>query len=235
MTNRISRVLAVSLLFLAGFTVSTNTLAQEPSKTHTAADISAKDILQKVRQAYASISTYRDTGWTVHQYKTDAWTNTFTEVLGTRTRYRIEVITAAHPFSRTNRFWCDGMEHSSQAEADAAAVVHHTDQSNLSSVYDETCIPAVYFLINWGNVFTPFKMGPDTELLRKPDDTVGEESCYVVARTTPEYAGTLWIGKRDFLIRRYQSKFWTETHENIVINEQIQPADYLPLTAKLSP
>ena len=168
----------------------------------------------------------------MHQYNNQSWTNTFSELLGTRTCYRVEVITTAHPFSQTNRFWCDGVEHCSQRGS--PTIFHDLDLSNLNSVYDETCIPAVYFLIKWGNVFTPFKLGPEIELVRKADEMVGEESCYVVAQTTPKNPAILWIGKRDFLIRRHQNNFWTETHENIITNEQLQIVDYVIPGARIS-
>jgi hypothetical protein len=103
---------------------------------------------------------------------------------------------------------------------------------NLTGVADETSIPAVFFLLSWGNIFTPFELGPDSELLRKPDETVGDESCFVVARTTPKNPATLWIGKRDFLIRRCQTNGRTETHENISTNDQFQAVDYVPLVVR---
>jgi hypothetical protein len=223
MKNRISRNFAISFITLLGIQ---GLYAQE------AASLSAKEILQKVRQAYASLSTYRDTGWTVHGSKADAWTNTFTELFGTRTYYRVEVITAAHPYSQTNRFWCDGLEHC--AQWGGPNVQHDLELDDLSSVSGETSIPAVYFLLHWGNVFIPLKLGPENELLRRPDETVGDESCYVVARTTPKNPATLWIGTRDFLIRRCQTNGRTETHENISVNERLQARDYLPLLATSS-
>ncbi len=218
------------LIVLAGPENVVGLRAQDAIKIYdNARNLSASDILDRVRLAYASISSYRDTGWTVHQYQEDAWTNTFSELFGPRNCYRVEVITAPHPFSRTNRFWCDGLEHCNQMGE--PTIFHDMDLAgNLISVAAETSIPAVYFLLQWGNPFTSFKLGPDAELLRKSDEIVGEESCYVVARTTPAHPATLWISRRDFLIRRCKANGRTETHENISTNEQFHTADYLPLS-----
>ena len=110
--NQLRRTLTSSLVVLIGVGTVEGLRAQERTVSgDAAADLSAKCILQRVRLAYACLSTYRDTGWTMHQYRGDAWTNTFSELLGTRTCYRVEIITAAHPYSQTNRCWCDGLEH----------------------------------------------------------------------------------------------------------------------------
>jgi hypothetical protein len=230
--NQVGRTFAACLIIFVGIgTIGGSRAQQATTPPKEAANPSAKDILAQVRLAYASLSTYRDTGWTVHQYKGDSWTNLFTELLGTRTCYRVEVVTAAHPFSRTNRFWCDGLENCCQMGG--PTVFRGSDLTvNLARVFDDTCIPAVYFLLQWGNVFTPFKLGPDTELLRKPDETLGDESCFVVARTTPANPATVWVGKRDFLIRRSQTNSRIETHEHISTNEQFQVTDYVPLSAR---
>jgi RNA polymerase sigma factor (sigma-70 family) len=194
-------------------------------------DLSATNILATVKQAYASFSTYRDTGWTVHEYKDaktrDVWTNQFSELLGARTYYRIEIITAAHPYSYTNRYWSDGLDNYSQHET--PTVFNGLDLTgNLSSVANETAVPAVYFNLSWGNIFVPFKLGPETELVRQTDEKIGGVDCYVISRTNALNQVKVWIGKRDFLIRRYQHNGNIEIHENISVNEQFKKEDFIP-------
>jgi outer membrane lipoprotein-sorting protein len=211
--------------------------AQESAKvSKDDSTLSPNEILQQVEKAYASLSSYRDTGWTVHRSTTHPSTNTFTEVLGARTRYRVEITTSPHPsFQRTSTFWCDGLDHNAQHGTGPGAL-HLLDLSaNLSTADNDTSIPGIYFLLPRRNIFAPYRPGLETELLRKPDETIGGESCYVVARSKASLPATIWVSKRDFLLRRCKTSDRIETHENIVINEQIQPADYLPLTAKLSP
>ena len=65
--------------------------------------LSASNIVAIVKHAYATIYTYRDTGWTVTQTGEYVWTNKFSELLDRRKLYRIEVVTAQNPFSQTNR------------------------------------------------------------------------------------------------------------------------------------
>lgn len=228
--NQFGRKLAVSLSVLVGIGSLQGAYAQGGAASRMeATDLSPKGILESVRVAYSLLSTYRDTGWTVQRYKDDAWTNTFSELLGTRTCYRIELITAAHPFSQTNHFWCDGLEHCSQMGG--PTVFRGLDLAgNLCSVSQDTSLPAIYFLLQWGNVFTPFNLGPDNELVRKPDETVDGEGCYVVERTTAANPATLWVGKRDFLVRRCQMNGRIETHENISTNDVFEAADYVPVS-----
>jgi RNA polymerase sigma factor (sigma-70 family) len=191
------------------------------------ADLSPSNILARVALAYAELSTYRDTGWTVHQYKSGAWTNTFSELLGTRTCYRVEVITAAHPFSSTNRYFSDGLGKFDQLGISSVSSGSDVIEQ-LNSVYSDTAIPAIYFNLSWGNIFTFFKLGPPNEVIRKPDEEIGGVDCYVVARTSAAYPVTVWVGKQDFLIRRSQYNNSLETYENIFVNETFNREDYIP-------
>jgi RNA polymerase sigma factor (sigma-70 family) len=190
-------------------------------------DLSATNILTTVKQVYASLSTYRDTGWAVHSYKEDAWTNNFSETLGARTYYRVEIITAPHPYSFTNRFWSDGLDNYSQ-QATPTIFKGLDLAGNLSSTANDTAVPTIYFNLSWGNVFVPFLLGPENELVRQDDEKVGSVDCYVVSRTNALNQVKLWIGKRDFLIRRYQHNGNLETHENIFVNEEFKREDFIP-------
>ncbi len=174
------------------------------------AELSAQGILEATRRAYASLSTYRDTGWCVHGDRT----NTFTELLGTRTLHLVEIIKGDEPYA-TERHWCDapGLNDASD------------DLTGLLLVSRDTGIPAIYFSISWGHPLLSF----GTELVHKPDERVGDTDCYVVAGTSAAKSPvTLWVGKGDFLIRRYQGQFHVETHENIRTNEVLKAADFSP-------
>lgn len=216
-----TRLKMMTAAFLLAGAISVVSLAQGTE------DLSPKVILKRVRLAYASLTTYRDTGYAMHQYKEDCWTNTFSELLGTRTYYRIEVITAPHPYSHTNRWWSDGLDNYSQ-QGGPTVFEGMELAGNLSLLSQETTLPAIYFNLSWGNVFVPLKLGPDNELVRMPDENIGGVSCYVVARTTATSKAKLWVGKQDFLIRRCQTNGRTETHENIITNETLRREDYLP-------
>jgi hypothetical protein len=89
------------------------------------------------------------------------------------------------------------------------------------------------------------KLGTESQLVRGPDERVGDVDCYVLERKNVEGLTnisrqvTLWIGKQDFLVRRWRDisiprdpngkrRVRTETHENVVVNEDLKREDYGP-------
>ena len=62
-------------------------------------ELSASNIVALVKHAYATIYTYRDSGWTVTHSGGYVSTNKFIELLDRRKLYRIRVVTAENPFS----------------------------------------------------------------------------------------------------------------------------------------
>jgi hypothetical protein len=70
------------------------------------------------------------------------------------------------------------------------------------------------------------RYNPPADLVRLKDETVNGVDCYVLQLANLRL--TVWVGKRDFLIRRYRNFIFTETHENIVVNENLQLADFIP-------
>jgi hypothetical protein len=96
--------------------------------------------------------------------------------------------------------------------------------------------------------------------VRLKDEAVNGVDCYVLQRTNLGW--TVWVGKQDFLIRRYRNFIskaraienqkeinkqalakghlptlissaqtdivFTENYENIVVNENLKPADFIP-------
>ena len=217
-------------------------------------DLTAADVLSLVQQAYASLSTYRDSGWTVHKYGDDAWTNTFDQLLARPNYYRIKVITAAHPYIHTNVNWSAG-------DGDYFQLINadiFTNSSGLSgnvaAVSPDVTVPAVFFDLN--NLSPLFNLTEgENPLVRQQDETVGGVDCYVLTRTN-SFEVAMWIGKRDFLIRRWRSFLSreaytdsreqfekqtrrkpsgseatepitiTETHENISVNEVLTNEEF---------
>jgi RNA polymerase sigma factor (sigma-70 family) len=202
---------------------------------------SPTNLVAKLRLAYASLSTYRDSAWTVHEYGTNVWTNYSQVLLGGRNLYRIEIITALPPFAHTNRYWSDGLDSYQES-----VILKNSDLfANLSSTSRDTVAPTLFFNLMWGNPLIPLRLGPDSKLVREPDERVGDVDCYVLERknvegiTNSQQHVTLWIGKQDFLVRRWRElsvprdpngkrRVRTETHENIVVNEDLKREDYAP-------
>jgi len=212
-------------------------------------DLSATNLVRLTIQAYASLSTYRSVGWTVHWWGDDHWTNHFTEVLRREPRdHNVEVITAAHPFSYTNRWWSDQGTNYTQDLTRYVRLVSDKD-GDLLLVFQDSLSPALFYNMNWGNILDTLKWSKSPELVRLPDEIVGTNSCYVLARTN---AGiTVWIDQQDLLIRRYQqisspedaaaavkkasgqavepkSSGRIETYDDIVINETLPKEAFIP-------
>jgi RNA polymerase sigma factor (sigma-70 family) len=205
---------------------------------------SPTNLVAKLRLAYASLSTYRDSAWTVHEYGTDVWTNHSQVLMGGRNLYQIEIITAPHPFAHTNRYWSDGMD--SYQQSLTPTVLKGPDLlGNVNTTSGDTVVPTLFFNLQWANPLIPLRLGQDSELVRGPDERVGDVDCYVLERknvegmTNSQRHVTLWIGKDDFLVRRWRDisvprdpngkrRVRTETHENIVVNEDLKREDYAP-------
>ena len=237
-------------------------------------DLSASNLVVLMQRAYAAIYTYRDSGWTVSQSGGYIWTNKFNELLNRRNYYRIKIITAANPFSRTNLWWSDGTTEFYQPDGLSISRNAHpgSELCNLSLVNQDSTVPALFYSLNWGNILTTMMYSSPAELLRLKDETVNGIDCYVLQRTNLSL--TVWVGKQDFLIRRYRNfiskaralenakvvmlhlpktnRFsplislpppisparsispaqsditFTETYENVVVNENLKPADFVP-------
>lgn len=202
----------------------------------------ASNIVVRSKLAYASLSSYRDTATSVTEFNGDIWTNTAAVLLAGRNRYRVEVITAAHPFSRTERYWSDGVGNYAQ-HGNSMVFTEPGLEANLNSVVHDTLAPTLFYNLSWGNAFIPLTLGPSAGLVRQPDERVGDVDCYVIGRagavgaTNSMREVTMWVGKQDFLVRRWRdnnrsslpdakSRVLTETHENIVINEEIDPEEF---------
>ncbi len=218
-------------------------------------NLSASNIVALMQRAYATIYTYRDTGWTVSKSGDYVSTNKFNEMLGRRNLYRIEVITAQNPFSQTNRWWSDG---DTEFWQPGSSIVFKnsnpaSEASNLSLVNQDSTVPALLYNLNWGNVLKTMSYSSATELVRRKDEAVSGVDCYVLQQANIGW--TVWVGKQDFLIRRYlrfisktaateamkhspnknslpaQADITiTQTHENVIVNEHLSKDDFLPAT-----
>ena len=217
-------------------------------------DLKAADILTMAQQAYASLSTYRDSGWTVHKYGEDAWTNTFDQLLARPNYYRIKVVTAEHPYIHTNVNWSAG-------DGDYFQLINadiFTNSSglfgNMAAVSPDVTVPAVFFNLNNLSPLSNLTEG-EHPLFRQQDETVGGVDCYVLTRTN-SFEVAVWIGKKDFLIHRWRSFLsreayiesrqsferrtghkpigsedtmpitTIETHENISVNEELTKEEF---------
>jgi predicted Ser/Thr protein kinase len=221
-------------------------------------DLSASNIVALMKLAYATIYTYRDSGQTVFHYgnDVDVWTNKFSELLDRRKLYRIEIVTAQHPYSQTNRWWSDGDTESWQSGGSIIFQNSHpaSDPSNISLVNQDSIMPSLFYNLNWGNILNNMAYASASELVREKDETVSGVDCYVLQQA--DLGWTVWMGKQDFLIRRYRNFISKaaaaeamkhspkpntnavpaqditniETYENVIVNEDLKREDFIPPT-----
>lgn len=224
-----------------------------PAASGDPSDFSATNLVRSTIQAYAALSTYRSIGWTVHWWGEDVWTNRFTEVLGRPKDYNIEHVTAAHPFSNTNRWWSD--QGTNYMQLGTSTVFPSSDaDGNISLANQESVSPALFYDLRWGNILDTLKWTPSAELVRLKDETLGASPCYVLTRTNSGL--TVWIDQQTLLVRRYQqvispevaaaalkkatnhavagntaepkSTGFVETYDDIVINETLPKEAFIP-------
>ena len=167
-------------------------------------EFSASNIVAMVKHAYATIYSYRDSGWTVHEGGFSS-TNQFTQLLDRRKLYRIRVVTGANPFSHTNRWWSDGTTEFWQQDVSGIAENSSpgTESCNISLVSQDSFVPALFFNLGWGNILNNMAYASPVDLVRRRDETISGVNCYVLEQA--DNGWTVWVGKNDFLIRQYRS------------------------------
>jgi RNA polymerase sigma factor (sigma-70 family) len=232
----------------AGIPPTPPNLRNKPAPPADPSDLSATNLVRLTMQAYASLSTYRSAGSTVHWLGDDHWTDRFTEVLSRSREYKIEVITAPHPFSFTNRFWSDQGTNYMQTHSSMVFPAPDMD-SNLSLANQESVSPALFYNLLWGNILDWLKWSSSAELVRLQNESIGTYPCYVLTRTNQGI--TVWIDQQTLLIRRYQQLIsaetaaaaakkanhpltepkptgYIETYDDIVVNEALPKEAFIP-------
>ncbi len=217
-------------------------------------ELSASNIVALVKHAYATIYTYRDSGWTVTHSGGNVSTNRFNELLDRRKLYRIRVVTAQNPFFHTNQWWSDGVTEYWQQLTPTITRNSSpaTEACHLSLVNQDSFMPALFYNLGWGNILNNMAYASATELVRGPDETVDGVDCYVLEQADTGW--TLWVGKKDFLVRRYRNFIskaaiaearrhspnpkassmsnhdltFIENFENVIVNEDLPRAAFIP-------
>ncbi len=164
------------------------------------------EILKKVRTAYASLSSYRDTGTLVGNGFQGLATNAFTVNLARPNLYRMEFTISDSQSSRKETTWSAG--DGDFKLADDAPLLPAPPLKFVSGISVDarsaTAIPPLFFQLDDPNsLLAKFRENHDIE--RQQDEPVGTTDCYVIkARSAGAINLTVWIGKKDFLIRRIQ-------------------------------
>jgi outer membrane lipoprotein-sorting protein len=172
--------------------------------------LTAGEIFFKARGAYAALTSYSDQGTTVAVLNGLTITTTFTIKLGRPNLYRIAwVQTNDSPYSTTTTkpqsVWSAGdgdfldmLGRGPQKQVDQAMAL--SSATGISGGAAAT-IPSEFFNSPWGNQLSSAERNDK----RQPDEKVGDVDCYVFSGSAKGRTSTVWIGKRDFLIRQVRT------------------------------
>lgn len=227
---------------LAGDIVSNNLLASQ--------------IVEKSREAYASLSSYSDEGRIVAGIGGGSITTTFSIRLARPNFYQIEwVQNSDSPFSSQQTSiqaaWSSGagdfLDTGWATQKQYNREIALLNAASFSGGAAAT-IPMTFFHIESGDAVRDSGFSAN----RQADQIAAGEDCYVITWKSQGRTKTLWIGKRDFLIRQVRTIVsaeamraaivkWDpeimsalrgftsiETHTNIVVNKQFSQADFAP-------
>lgn len=186
--------------------------------------LTAQDIVGKSRDAYAALSSYRDSGTVVSEMAGQRNTLTFRTRLQRPNLYRIDWKQGTGP---EEAVWSDGNgDHLMVKASGQGTAKTQTMQSMKKAVTlaagpswsAATTIPGAFFNEELGDlVVAPLASGR-YPLQKEKDAKVGNVECYVVSvvmdsSKRPDTKGkpgtvstTLWIGKRDFLVHQCRTR-----------------------------
>jgi hypothetical protein len=202
-------------------------------------DLPTVQILKKLKDNYASMTTYSDEGCVVTGGGTVI---NFSTRLARTNFYLIEwnrVGESTYSATSTSghAVWSSSAGDFLQADAGVQsegnrniALAHAAANTGGATL----TIPQLFFNQQWEDE-------PVDDLVfsvtRQADGKVGNISCYVFDRGAMGTTNTLWIGKQDFLIHQARmvadmenmpAFSATETHTNIVLNQRYSRSDFVP-------
>ena len=165
------------------------------------------EIIQNVKAAYASLSSYSDEGTVITDKNGYTITHAFTSRLSRPNLYRIEceesILSPSSTIgtqAKAGAVWSAGegnfLDTGSGAQKQVSKAAAFTSTTGVSGGVT-SIIPRMFF--NFG--CAPLcRLGPD--LGRQADEKIGDVDCYVFVSGSAASTQTLWIGKQDFLIRQ---------------------------------
>ncbi len=204
-------------------------------------DLPTIQVIKKVKDTYASMTTYSDEGCVVITLGENSVVN-FSTRLARTNFYLIEwKRTDASNYSttsgRSQAVWSSGAGDYLQAEAGVQPQGNREIALIRASAYSggvTVTVPRLFFN-------QPWKAEPIDDLVfsltRQADAKVGVINCYVFTKGAMGATNIYWIGKQDFLIHQARmvanlesmpAFTSTETHTNIVLNREFSRADFVP-------
>lgn len=273
------------------------------SQTGGSDQLTVQEIAKQTQDTYAGLTSYSDTATGVSEGGGQTLETTCTTRLQRPKQYRVEWISNGGLYQAKGIVWSDGganyyvMDAADKYTAAQPTTVHDMQMAIASangvSGGAASTIPGAFFKLNYGDKLGLFATDR-TKTKRLADEKIGSVDCYVVVSVldatkmkAPKSAAvdvknlgtsttTLWIGKKDHLIRKARTTTtgmsvamnftdeslkvqlerlkkpvtpenlaalrmemensmaqmknsgfaFTETHENIVVNQQFSPSDF---------
>ena len=212
--------------------------------------LSAQEIAEKSRAAYAALASYSDSGTVVYEMGSQKITTAFNLRLQRPNLYRIDWTQTGGLAATKGLVWSDDSgDYSLMGDPMGANVPEQaaklkkmpnmktalTQATGLSASAAST-IPGAFFNQDLGDVFiAPVRSGRHP-LQKEPDGKVGNVDCYVVSSTLDfskildnggkpgTAATTLWIGKQDFLIHQCSTKYMEKVDTSATSDQAIDEA-----------
>lgn len=202
MWTKSNLVLVTSMMLMLMGGSSATALAQVGAQK----DLTKEEIIQKAKDAYASLSTYSDEGNVVTTSSGRTSTTAFTIRLSRPNLYRIEWQESSPYFTRNAVVWSVGQ--GDFLNLDIGLGAQKQESQNLAlggatgvSEGAAANIPGTFFNMLWGGQLNSLMFTAE----RQADEKVGEVECYVLMERTIDRTRILLIGKQDFLIHQIRS------------------------------
>jgi hypothetical protein len=239
-------VITFSLIIGASLRVLGDEAINEPAPSQ---------IIKKVQQTYASLTSYSDEGSVIEAGQSDA-TIKFSARLCRKSFYLIEWNRAGESSQSAQAVWSSGAGDFLQPGCGVQPQISRSFALPHAVFYFgrvTAIVPRMFFGESDPDLEGTFS---DWEFAaeRRADEKVGDISCYVLTRALLGETNTLWIGKQDFLIRQVRTEIsadgmraeaaaasldyellpapraiaLTETHTNLVLNRKFGRTDFIP-------
>jgi outer membrane lipoprotein-sorting protein len=234
-TDSIPRVaFCIQVAVLLAGSATSLVFADEP------ANLPTIQVFKKVKENYASMTTYSDEGNVVITIN-DTKVIHFSTRLARTNFYLIEwqrvQESACLTSTKGQAVWSSGAGDFLQTDAGE----QFQDSRNIALAHASAyvggatmTVPKVFFNLQVENQSVDDLV---FSMKRQANETVGDINCYVFTRGAMGATNTLWIGKEDFLIHQVQTVAqmksmhaftFTETHTNIVLNQKLLQTDFIP-------
>jgi outer membrane lipoprotein-sorting protein len=198
------------------------------SQTRGDDQLTPQEIAKRAQEAYAALSSYRDTGTVVAESTGGIITTTFNIRLQRPNLYRIDWTQTAGFYTNKGVVWSNGggdffmMGAAGQEQSAKVQKMDNMQQAFAAATgvsSSATQIPATFYKQNYGDVLGVPASGR-SQTKREGDEKVGDVDCFVISSSLdpvklPNNGGNtgktttrLWIGKKDYFI--HQSQTMTE-------------------------